>query len=98
MSTAVARIDEDQRAVSPGPRVAASDGMHDFESIATEELDCVTGGGELANLIGGFIDKVAGTNGKASQLAGHIGGIIDMFKGRGQQPSAGPQGGPPQGQ
>jgi len=56
-----------------------------FETIPTlddTQLVRATGGFDIAGLaqgIGGLVDQFAGTGGKATQIAGQIGGLVSSF-------------------
>ena len=67
--------------------VAARAGMQTQpETLDLAQLATVTGGidiGSIAQGIGGLVDKFAGTGGKATQIAGQIGGLISSFTGGG---------------
>lgn len=64
--------------------VAANPGMDTtpFETLDNDQLRQTTGGFDVMGLaqgIGGLVDKFAGTGGKATQIAGQIGGLVQSF-------------------
>ena len=53
-----------------------------FETLEDDQLQQATGGFDIMGLasgIGGLVDKFAGTGGKATQIAGQIGGLVSSF-------------------
>jgi hypothetical protein len=57
-----------------------------FETLHDDELRKTTGGFDIAGLangIGGLVDQFAGTGGKATQIAGQIGGLVQSFMPKG---------------
>ena len=85
--------------------------LSDFPTIASHDLETVSGGFDLSSLmnlnfgqigqsIGGLIDSFSGGSGKGAQMGGQIGSLIQqfmgMFSGGGQQQAGAPQAGAPQ--
>ena len=55
-----------------------------LETIPRDQIENVTGGidiGGLATSIGGIVDQFACTGGKATQIAGQIGGLVSSLMG-----------------
>jgi hypothetical protein len=71
-----------------GTRAARCPVMTKLETIPTEQLACATGGAGLGNIdLGGIINTIGGLvgsfdkSGKASQIIGAIGPLIQQFIG-----------------